>query len=295
MKQLAKTLVFTPLLVLLFIIIDTREAKTNHSAPPSGGLSGDPSRTTCAIIGCHFDLGGPFTFSPGQLVLNMGDTTTSLSPMAGQTYTPGQTYYIELKANGANGSTPRYGFQMTSLDASGNMVGAFIIDNANRNSAETLLGRNYIGHTNANSNSDWTFQWTAPASDSGAVTFYYAVNYANGDGSSSGDSIFSGTLVLNPAGTSGVSALDNSFEYVNVYPDPARDFVMLSFKNIAADKAKISLFTLDGKSVQSVVYAVQNSAMNNVRYPLPASVSAGIYLLELEAGSNKSVKRIVVM
>ena len=296
MQQIFKAIIIAPLLALLLIIVNPPVAKTNSAAPPAGGLSGDPTRTTCALIGCHFGTtGATYTFGPGDLTLNMGDTTTDLTPMQGQSYLPGKTYYIELRPNLGNGPTPRYGFQMTCLTAAGTMAGAFTIVNNRRNSAQTLLSRNYIGHNAANSNNDWIFQWTAPSADSGAVTFYFACNMANGDGTNGGDSIYTGTMVLNPESASGIFSVDNTFENLNIYPNPAIDFVNLSFENNAMSRANITLYSLTGKEIQSGVYHVQPSAVNNIRYQLPGSLSAGVYLLQLTSGNQRSVKRIFIL
>jgi hypothetical protein len=293
MKKIYKTAVIAPLLIVFFILLNPHIAKTNMAAPPAGGLSGDPARITCAIIGCHF--GTALQFGPGELTLNMGETTAGMAPMSGQSYSPSQTYYIELKPNIANGSTPRYGFQMTALTAGGTMAGAFTIVSAGRNSAEALLSRNYIGHKNANSNGDWVFQWTAPSSDSGAITFYYACNLANGDNATSGDNIYTGTVVLNYGPSTNISSPGSSFESLNLYPNPAKDFVMLSFANASDNLVNISLYGLDGKKIQSQDFNAQSAVVNNIRYQLPASLSPGIYLLELEGGNRRSVQRVAVL
>ena len=61
-----------------------------------------------------------------------------MSDISGQTYTPGQTYFIESQAQrGQCGGTPKYGFQMTSLNAADAMAGSFNITNAARNSTQT--------------------------------------------------------------------------------------------------------------------------------------------------------------
>lgn len=298
MKHIVKTIVLAPFLIICLIIVNPHVAKTNSAAPPLGGLSGDPGRSTCALIGCHFgNTGATYSFGPGQLTLNMGGDTSHMTPMAGQSYTPGQTYYIELQPNLANGATPRYGFQMTSLNAAGNMAGAFTIINTRRNSTESLLGRNYIGHSAANSDNNWVFAWTAPPADSatGAITFYLACNMANGDGTNNGDSIYLDTVVLSQAGSSGIFRVENSFENLSIYPNPARDYIFLTFRNSSGSEANISLYRLDGKRIQSGYYNVQHSVTNTIKYNLPWSVTPGIYLLELESGNNRAVQRIAIM
>jgi hypothetical protein len=40
-------------------------------------------------------------------------------------YIPDSTQWISLELNGSNGSTPKYGFQLTALDSLGNLAGTF--------------------------------------------------------------------------------------------------------------------------------------------------------------------------
>ena len=47
--------------------------------------------------------------------------------------------------------------------------------------------------------SAWSFQWQPPSAGEQPVTFYWAVNSANGDFTSFGDHIYLGSLVLDPA------------------------------------------------------------------------------------------------
>src|SRR4029079_17212748 len=67
--------------------------------------------------------------------------------------------------------------------------------------------RQYIEHTAAGTfvgqqnSASWTFNWTAPPTDIGPVTFYAAGNQANNDGNTSGDYIYKTFVVSAPAST----------------------------------------------------------------------------------------------
>lgn len=291
MKRSLKQIFLVSVLAVTILSVNFKEAKTNSAAPPAGGLSGDPSRTTCAIIGCH--TGTTLTFGAGQLIMNMGLTDSSLSDINGQTYTPGQTYYIEFKPLATNGSRTRYGFQMTSLDASGNMQGSFNVLDASRNSAQSLLSRNYIGHSTANLNNDWIFQWVAPAANAGPVTFYYASNVANNDGINSGDNIYTGAITLNPSTSAGLQVFNKPVEALTLYPNPARDVVFLSFYNETETIAQMTLLDLEGREVQSLIHNIATGVSNSLQFNIADGVSPGIYLLQLQVGTRVSTSRIV--
>lgn len=126
---------------------------------PAGytGSPGDGQNCTA----CH---GGTATTSTGWI--------TSTIPPTG--YVPGQTYQITA-TNNLTGSG-KYGFEVSPQNVSGALLGTLAAG-----SGSQLVGSGkYITHTNANiTNNTWTFNWTAPASGTGQVTFYGAFAKGN--------------------------------------------------------------------------------------------------------------------
>ena len=291
MKKTSTRLIAAFILLPALLLIVT-QVHTKPGAPPAGGLSGDPSRTSCALIGCH--PGPELSFGAGQLDFNMGIVQSSLSPVAGQTYVPGQVYYMQLHPTVTNGANTRYGFQTTSLDASGNMVGAFTITDATNTSAQSLLSRNYIGHKNASSFNDWTYQWTAPATNIGKITFYYAVDAADGNGSESGDKIYKGSVDIFPAGVSGINDHTGAIALsCSVYPNPVSEQINLHINSAAGNKVTIRLFNLKGELVQqseTQLSAGDNLTSLNVSY-LPAAT----YMLQVSSAAATTTQKILLL
>ena len=153
-----------------------------------------------------FSSGPPagYTHAPGELDCSDCHTTPAnssgtLSLSAPQRYTPGQTYDIIVTHASADQTRVRWGFQLTALDAADEKAGTLSpSDNLTQvvNNQGPIPSRQYIEHTSAGTfpgqlgGSSWSFKWTAPNEDVGAVTFYVAGNQANGDGNSSGDNIY---------------------------------------------------------------------------------------------------------
>jgi aldose sugar dehydrogenase len=145
-----------------------------------------------------------YTHATGELDCSDCHTTPAQSSGtlkldAPQKYTPGQTYDVTVTHASADPTRVRWGFELTALDAADRKTGTLA-------SADDLTqvvegqgpfpARQYAEHTQKGTFSgqqngaSWTFRWTAPAEDVGAVTFYAAGNQANGDGNSSGDNIY---------------------------------------------------------------------------------------------------------
>lgn len=161
-------------------------AAASSSGPPPG-VTGAPGEMTCTA--CHVSQ------NPGAAQFTITAPTS---------YIPGQIYQIEVRHTTADTTRRRWGFQLTSL-AGTTMAGTLTDINANTQTLNGGNGRFYTEHTLAGSfggqtgGAVWTFNWTAPATDVGPVTFYAAGNQADNNGSTSGDWIFTATAVSQPA------------------------------------------------------------------------------------------------
>src|SRR6185295_13648424 len=155
------------------------------SAGPPAGYTGAPQEEPEACAECHV----PPDAGAGKISIS-----------APQTYVPGQTYAITVTHTNADPTRLRWGFELTVLDtASDEKAGELqstngltqVLNNSGPGSV-----RQYIEHTAAGTfigqqnSASWTFNWTAPSTDVGVVTFYAAGNQANNDGNTSGDFIY---------------------------------------------------------------------------------------------------------
>ena len=188
MSRIVKLKILVVLLFAVFVGIGllTDNSANPHarafSSGPPAGYTHAPDELDCSD--CHT--------TPAQ-------STGTISINAPAKYTPGQTYDITVTHATADPTRVRWGFELTALDAADQKAGALSpADSFTQvvNNQGPFPARQYIEHTSAGSfpgqqnGATWTFKWTAPAEDVGAVTFYVAGNQANGDGNSSGDNIY---------------------------------------------------------------------------------------------------------
>lgn len=201
-----------------------------HTGSP-GGKTGSPGDNGNNCTDCH--SGTPVTeefwiYSPELLL---------------QDYEPEETY--SMIVIGVDSDANKIGFEATAEDESGNKVGTFVADVTGRTQA--LNGGTSITHTAlgstpiADTGSVFFFSWIAPAEYVGEVTFYTAVNTANGNGNNSGDQIHLSQFTPNSTGV-GIAVKDD--KGFNIYPNPAKDFVNLELKTNEAPEIKI--FNLNG-------------------------------------------------
>ena len=151
---------------------------SSSSSGPGGDYTGSPFSNSLACGQCHG--GNP---NPGA-----GMTLSGLP----SNYYPGETYSLTLSLNNPTNTN---GFQITSLDASNSAAGNFAAGAGS--SPHTFGGRSYLEHSTPGNSGSWTFNWTAPATNVGTVTFYASGNAANGNGGTSGDVIYKQEFNLN--------------------------------------------------------------------------------------------------
>jgi uncharacterized repeat protein (TIGR01451 family) len=203
--ELVRFLILPSILVCVlgFLLASDNSSSTvgAFSSGPPAGYTGAPGEEPEACAECHV----PPSAGTGQISIT-----------APQTYTPGQTYSITVTHTNPDPTRLRWGFELTVLDSSDEKAGDLqsvdgltqILNNQGPGNA-----RQYIEHTAAGTfvgqqnSAMWTFNWTAPATDVGTVTFYAAGNQANNDDNTSGDFIYKTLVASAPAATTADFAL----------------------------------------------------------------------------------------
>jgi hypothetical protein len=183
-------------LIGLFFIIFLCSA-INNASGPGGGYSNAPSESSC--VSCH-----------GGSLITTGTVINSLrfkGNFTGSGYIPDSTYNLEVTFKQSGRS--KFGFQITALNDANEPIGTFTNTN-NRTSRVTSSinskTREYIQHTSTGTASvgtdstRWSFDWKAPNTNVGKITFYVVVMATdNNNQSNSGDLVYAKTFVINPS------------------------------------------------------------------------------------------------
>lgn len=154
---------------------------TNSGGAPVGRNGSPQSSSTCAS--CH---------SSGSITNQTVSITTNI-PASG--YQANTTYTVTITANDGSTSSGTIGFQASVEDAAGH-VGSL----SSAGSGAQING-SYATHTFSGTSSSmgmrtWTFDWNPGANPPANATVYAAINFANGNGGTSGDNIATQTLAL---------------------------------------------------------------------------------------------------
>lgn len=193
-KRITIKHVATAIGICSLLAVSTLSMTNNNGAP--AGYTNAPSEPTC--VSCH----------SGSLVTS-GTNYNNVSltgNFTGSGYIPDSTYTITLSYT-HTGKT-RFGYQLTCLDSDDDMAGSFALISGNNKSSlrtKTYSGnlRRYVGQTSSGSagsgSASWSFEWTAPSTNLGDVTFYTVVNSANKNNTTSGDIIIAREFTISPS------------------------------------------------------------------------------------------------
>jgi hypothetical protein len=253
-------------------------------APLAGGSGTEPN---CTASGCHSDNAAVFN-----------DATITLASAGSSNitngYTPGTQYSLTVNA----GSSARYGFEVTALDANGNPAGTFALTSTSTTTLNTSGSRQYVGHKNAGTTNAWAFKWTAPSTATD-VYFYLTVNDANGDGTNSGDHIKLRTYKATTSSFAsvtytGVNDLqDADAAGIKVYPNPVKDQLNLSYAAAEDAHVKADLYDMSGKVVMPLVDE-NGEGHSSKSFNVDGQLSSGIYVMHMSIGSSNYFKKILV-
>ncbi len=268
------TLVLSAVLIAGMVVdINYQTVTSNSNAAPAGntGSPGD-NGNTCARSGCH--SGGPMA----------SNQSVSLTGIPGSGYIGGQTYSMTLTmSNGGN----KFGFSLSPQTTGGSLVGTLTASDA----GTTLNGSSkYLTHTQGGTSGSgtkiYTFGWTAPTSGTGEVTFYGAFNFANGNGSTSGDVITSESFTFNES-TVGIS--EKELEALSVYPNPVIDEIHVAAKDID-EEIMITLFDVQGRKVIE-----EKHDGGDIKIDVRSrSLNTGVYFMQIEVGGKSTIKKLLV-
>jgi hypothetical protein len=231
----------------------------SFSGGQTGSFSGSPGDGGSTCTNCHA-TGANHGGTP--ILTNM--------PTA---YAAGQTYNINLGINGSNVS--KFGFNITAEVAGGTKIGTWTAGTSTRLRTDT----NGLTHNSSgNSSNNWDLSWTAPASNLGPVTFYYATLQANNANGNGGDQMVSGQ---SSAILTNNEELISSFQ---LFPTHAIHEVTIQLVN--SDKAHLVIYNMNGQSVFQRNLERQNKID-------VTSLSTGVYISQVMVNNKISIQKFI--
>ena len=254
----------------------------SNAGGAGAGKTGAPGESNCTA--CH---AGSAQNGSNENTLTVMDGSNPVTA-----YLPGQTYTVMLAMNSAPN---KKGFQSTALTGANNMAGDFSGgSNTQINSANAREYANHTSASNTSSTTSWNWSWTAPAVNSGDVTFYVSSNSANNDFGNSGDVIYLSQHVIGEQSTSSVNELQvptlNTVSFI-----PENDEIYVSLNSKIQDEIQFSVVDLKGNVVYKRSLGTSSLGLNTYNVAIPSDINSGAFVVKLDVNNQQLTKLIQVL
>ncbi len=249
------------------------------------GYTGSPGENACN--NCH-----------NSYALNSGSGSISFSSnIPADSYTPDSVYQIKVVVRKPGVSL--FGFGLEALKSGNTNAGTFTVtDVVHTQQLTAVNGRKNMTHKlNGGASTDsavFTFNWKAPSTNVGNITFYYSGVCANGNNANTFDYVYKGSHVVSSTSTVGFEEVKQPYADLEVRPFPAGGFVDVHFLLEEEADILINLITIDGKMVKTEV--MKNQFPGEKSYTIYTSgLNAGIYILQAQINGVAVSRKFMLM
>ncbi len=214
-------------------------------------------------------------------------------------YDPGVTYHMEATVSRASNSL--FGVCVEALLANNTNAGTLVLTNNNTTQIKTKtvsgVSRRSVVHKldagQGTGSFTFTFDWTAPATNEGDVTFYFAGNATDADGSEDGDYVYVSSKVCQYNLSNDINSLGDKKE-IAVFPMPIQDLFTMNFDLNSTGTVHIKLYSITGELVSILTSKVMSAGTHSEKFYLPTVLSPGNYILSVESDSGVNSRKILV-
>lgn len=271
MKKL--TFIALPAILILSVLLKSNQAtiSTYHSSSPSSlqssinppaARTGAPGESNCT--GCHAGT--------AQSAAGVIDVTFS---GAGNEYVVGQSYTFTISvASGA-----KNGFEATLLDGSNIKAGTF--NSGSNYSVTTSGGRQYVRQNVASGITSWTINWTAPSTDMGDLTLYFAFNKSNNMNNAGGDIIYIGQYQIQSASFNTVTEYEKIDESIGLLFNSELNAFHVTCTLQDESDLLLVIQDLSGKVTERVNLGKTNESSYEETIYLSEKLKPGVYIASL--------------
>ncbi|MBK9283166.1 MAG: T9SS type A sorting domain-containing protein [Sphingobacteriaceae bacterium] len=292
MKIFNKTYISFILLLSLFFLAAFTIKKSSGAHP---GSTGAPDDETCAQVGCHADA---------MVITNAVNNNTLIFSTPDSSYFPGQVYTLTVQVQGS-GLNPvtKFGFELQPIkDADSTHAGQFsllqptrtqIINHLMNGDTRYSVTHTETGNIPVSTNlNQWIINWTAPPTNVGKITFYYATNCANDNGQNTGDRIYLHSFQIHPNPAVGINEEELTHHMFAFYDNSTKN-IIVDYKLAEKSETEIKVFDVSGKLIYST--SKENTqGTQKISIPAGNEFSSGNYIIQLNVNGSVTNKKIII-
>jgi len=295
------------LAVLAALVLGASAAIARSTGAPRGATGAPAVGIVVAEQNCSFCHDGAFNDPSGSVeILDLPEK-----------FDLNTDYVLRVRVSHTWNPIPpdpvRWGFELTAARAdSGTGYGTIIPGTDSQLSTSGAGGmpahatRQYVTHTSGGTHTgdsgpvEWTITWRSPGYPTGKVLFFAAGNSADGNGSSSGDWIFTTSTSMEFVNVSVGDGPVARTELARPTPHPARGGCQIRFALARAGDADLSIFDAQGRRVRGLIRGEQPAGPGLARWDGQDDggrpVQAGVYFARLMAPGESSpqIQKVVL-
>lgn len=253
------------------------------------GRTGAPGEQTC-VNSCH----NSYALNSGTGSIALGSTN-----MTGWQYVPGQTYHMTVTVSLS--TSVLFGFDVECLTSAGANAGTLTVTNSAQTQVKnaTVSGnsrRNLVHQQGAGTGAGskaFAFDWVAPATNIGNVTFYFAGNASNNQNNEAGDRIYTGSQVITPAVATGMEELAWGVDEVVVGPVPFDNSCSVGYTMRSGGDVMVSLLDVNGQVLERLVKTQRAPGRQIEMLTNLDRFAEGTYFILLESEGARTVRKVV--
>ncbi|MBK7964601.1 MAG: hypothetical protein IPK10_04405 [Bacteroidetes bacterium] len=252
------------------------------------GYTGSPGELKCDD--CHSTYGNSNT-GPGSIYVT--------SSMSNWQYVPGQTYTVNVivKQTGK----PLFGVGFEALTSTNANAGSLVITNTAKTQTKTKtvsgITRNNVVHQQngglQNDSMIFTFNWVAPTSNLGNITFYFAGIAANNNGNEDNDYVYHSTKVVSPASTTAINENVNTLKSFKAFLN-SEGRIAIEFYSTQVDQPRVNVFDMNGRLISSEMIGVCPSGEVKSSIGIPADLKSGNYMISILSNNQKLNSKLFI-
>ena len=262
--------------ILFGLFLTAAMALAYSGGPPNNTCGAPPMFANCTQ--CH--SGNPVNSGDGEFLLSFGGIIE---------YVPGETYAGALILSDPDQS--RWGFELAVLSNSNEQAGTLVVNDVDHTqlSDQPSTNPDYLKHTSdgtyaGSQVASWGFEWIAPPSGAGTVTFYAAGNGANNNGNTSGDYIYTVDLAMSEESSSlcpEPASNPGDYQILANYPNPFNPQTTLTFSLEQSGPVQLVIYDVLGRQVASLFDGRLAQGIHH--FPFNASsLGTGVYFAHLQ-------------
>ena len=254
------------------------------------GYTGSPGELKCND--CH----NSFTINTGG-----GSVYISSTNMNNWQYVPGQVYNMQVTVKKIGVSL--FGVGLEALTPSNTNAGTITVTSTTKAqlknaNVSSVLRSNLVHKLNGGANTDssvFTFNWTAPATNVGNVTFYFAGIAANSSGDEFGDYVYNSSKVITPFIATAIEEQNNVSFLTSIIYNASDRNVVVNTNSEKPQTATIDLFDLSGRKIFTENGIRLIAGQTTTQVDVSSVVQPGIYIVNIRTEEFSQSKRIPII